>query len=817
MRAALSRCCAFGVVFVACVVLAAPAFADPSVPTGLTAVVRNDHSVDLSWTWPSPTTYPDDLQLWRNGAEVADLSLTSTFFNDSPPDAGTTYTYQLVTVNGGVPTATPVPGVQATTRDDAPNPATGIGATFEAGTNIATVTFTRGPEDSDVTYNVLASLTPGGPVVNSTTARYSAVGTAGSVTMDGFTSYTSYVFSVEAVEDAGDPPSDPGQTTPGTNSPTVLSNDVTSPTFNGGVLSAARTSLGAITAIWPGASDSGTGVASYSICVDGGNCQSKAFDPLASTQSIPITGVPNDGQSHIVSVVAIDGAHNTSTPISAPVLMPQLAAPQISFAGHTDGCGPLIPVLGSTDGTPGAPAGLSFQLFVNNQQVGPGEVTGTPFSQVSLTAQASFNGDVSPVSPAVSVQVNDPTGPATSPAISGQADSSAGTETLSWDPVTADGAPVDKYQVIGNIPGYEPPDGQTVSQSAQPQVTFTGLSPTVLYAVSVNAVDRCGRLSPQTPPTSFVISDKTLPTAPTGLIASLIGDGTSVHLTWAPSTDNVQVGEYNVYRNGQKVWTTAGTSFDDTGLPQATTFSYRVVAVDTSGNPSASSATKQITTRDLTPPGPVIALHASPNQKTGIVTLTWGAATDNVPDGIAGYQVSRNGRLLGTVSGLTYVDASAPAGTNQYAVVAVDAAGNPSVARTASATTSGAGPTATKASALTLVHAKGVMRVRIGGKTAARIVLSFKLAQQFKPAVLRLQVLSGKATLRVSLPSGTGRTTPGLLLGKKVAKKGTVLIPIGVMQAKPLRIVLTTTKGGLVTLAGPKGSKAPMIVPKSSS
>jgi large repetitive protein len=811
MRAALSRCCAFGVVFVACVVLAAPAFADPSVPTGLTAVVRNDHSVDLSWTWPSPTTYPDDLQLWRNGAEVADLSLTSTSYTDSPPNAGTAYTYQLVTVNSGVPTATPVPGVQVTTRADAPNAPTGIAATFAPGTNIATVTFTRGDEDSDVTYNVLASLTPGGAVVNSTTARYADVGTAASVTLDGFTSYTDYWFSVEAVEDAGDPPSDPGQTTPGANPANVkaTSNDVTSPSFNGGVLSASRTSLGSITAIWPGASDSGTGVASYSICVDGGTCQSQAFDSLASTQSIPLTGVPDDGQSHTVSVVAIDGSGNTSLPITAPVFMPLLAAPQISFAGHTDGCGPLIPVLGSTDGTPGSPSGLGFQLFANGQPVGPGEVTGTPFAQVTLTAQASFGGDLSPLSPAVGVQVNDPTGPTTSPSIHGQADSSAGTETLSWDPVTADGAPVDSYQVTANVAGYQPPAGQLVPQSAQPQLQLTGLSPNVTYAVNVNAVDRCGRLSPQTPPFTFIVNDQTPPSVPTGLATSLTGTGTSVHLSWAPSTDNVQVGEYNVLRNGQKVWTTSSTSFDDTNLPQATTFTYRVVAVDTSGNPSAPSAAKQITTRDLTPPGPPGNLHGT--AKSGVVTLTWGLASDNV--GVAGYQVSRNGRLLATVTGTTYVDASAPAGTNEWEVVAVDAAGNQSPVRTYSLLTNGAGPQATKASALSFVP--GVKRVRIGGKAGARVVLSFKLGQQFTPAVLRLHVLSGKATLRVSLPSGTGRTTAGERLGQKAAKKGTVLIPIGNMHPQTLRVVLTTTKGGLVTLAGPKGSKAPMIVPKA--
>jgi chitodextrinase len=467
-------------------------------------------------------------------------------------------------------------------------------------------------------------------------------------------------------------------------------------------------------------------------------------------------------------------------------------------------------VLGSTDGTPGSPSGLNFQLFANGQPVGPGEVTGAPFSQVTLTAQASFNGDLSPVSPPVGVQVNDPTGPTTSPSIRGQADLSAGTETLSWDPVTADGAPVDSYQVTANVPGFEPPAGKLVPQSSQPQLQLTGLSPSVTYAVNVNAVDRCGRLSPQTPPFTFVISDQRPPTVPANLGASLIGDGTSVHLTWAPSTDDVQVGEYNVLRNGQKVWTTAGTSFDDTGLPQATTFTYRVVAVDTSGNPSAPSAAKVITTRDLTPPGPPGNVHAT--TKAGVVTLTWGAASDNV--GVAGYQVSRNGRLLGTVTGTTYVDASAPAGTNEWEVVAVDAAGNQSPVRTCTLDTKGAGPQATKASALSFVP--GVKRVRIGGRAGARVVLSFKLGQQFTPAVLRVQVLSGKATLRVSLPLGPGSRTAGKRLGQKAAKKGTVLIPIGNMHPQVLRVVLTTTKGGLVTLAGPKGSKAPMIVPKSS-
>jgi len=61
------------------------------------------------------------------------------------------------------------------------------------------------------------------------------------------------------------------------------------------------------------------------------------------------------------------------------------------------------------------------------------------------------------------------------------------------------------------------------------------------------------------------------------------------------------------------------------------------------------------------------------------VTLTWGAASDNV--GVTGYVVKRNGADIATVTGLTYLDVDvAAAVTHTYTVHAKDAAGNQSVA-----------------------------------------------------------------------------------------------------------------------------------------
>jgi hypothetical protein len=509
-------------------------------------------------------------------------------------------------------------------------------------------------------------------------------------------------------------------------------------------------------------------------------------------------------------VVAVDGQGNTSSMLSSPVNMPVLAAPQITFAGLTNGCGPLIPQVSSTDGRAGAPAGLGFQTSVQGGTLsGTGEVTGDPFATVVISSQATYGTDTSAVATSSQVKIDDPDGPTDSPAVHNQTDASSNSATLSWAPITAVGAPVVGYQISGNVPGYDNPGGQTIAQSPQPQLTLGNLAPDQTYLVNVSAVDACGQLSPATDPIMFRLDDSTPPTTPTGLAYALTGRGTSVHLTWARSTDNVQIDGYRVTRDGQTIWTTSSTSYDDPSLADAHTYLYRVVAVDSSGNPSKPSAPLSVTTKDLTPPTAPGNPHASANG--GTVTLAWSASTDNVA--VTGYQVARDGHLVATVSAPTYVDKGVAAGPHEWDVVAIDAAGNQSPSRGVTLTTNGA-PAATKASFLSVVKSKGVKTVRIGGKTGARLVLSFKLTEQFNPAVLRLHVLSGTAKLRVSLPSGTGRTTPGKRLAERRAKKGTLLIPIGNMKPQTLRIVVTSSQGKLVTLAGAKGSKAPMIVPK---
>src|SRR2546429_9504590 len=79
------------------------------------------------------------------------------------------------------------------------------------------------------------------------------------------------------------------------------------------------------------------------------------------------------------------------------------------------------------------------------------------------------------------------------------------------------------------------------------------------------------------------IADTTPPTTPIGLTAAVAGSS-GANLSWSASTDNVGVTGYIVRRNGVQVATPVTTSFADTGLSAATTYSYTVAARDAAGN-----------------------------------------------------------------------------------------------------------------------------------------------------------------------------------------------------------------------------------------
>src|SRR5213083_1714758 len=167
-------------------------------------------------------------------------------------------------------------------------------------------------------------------------------------------------------------------------------------------------------------------------------------------------------------------------------------------------------------------------------------------------------------------------------------------------------------------------------------------------------------------------ADTTPPTTPAGLTAAAAGS-TGANLSWSASTDNVGVTGYIMRRNGVQVATPATTSYADTGLSAATTYSYTVAARDAAGNISPNSASASVTIADTTPPTTPSGFTAAAAGSTG-ANLSWSASTDNV--GVTGYIVRRNGVQVAAPAATSYTDTGLSVGTYSYTVAARDAAGN---------------------------------------------------------------------------------------------------------------------------------------------
>ena len=181
-------------------------------------------------------------------------------------------------------------------------------------------------------------------------------------------------------------------------------------------------------------------------------------------------------------------------------------------------------------------------------------------------------------------------------------------------------------------------------------------------------------LSQATPPV-----DTVPPTAPANLTDAGHGDK-KVALSWSPSTDNVGVMAYDIYKNGALALSVDGatTTALIKGLTGSTTYIFTVKARDAAGNSSAASNALSVTTLppilDNQPPTTPTHLVATAKTKT-TVKLNWGASTDN--DDIAGYDIYQNGTLVKSTEGTTEtITGLSPGTTYNFYVIARDLSGN---------------------------------------------------------------------------------------------------------------------------------------------
>lgn len=177
--------------------------------------------------------------------------------------------------------------------------------------------------------------------------------------------------------------------------------------------------------------------------------------------------------------------------------------------------------------------------------------------------------------------------------------------------------------------------------------------------------------------------DTTAPTAPTNVLAVTQSD-TQVNVTWNPSTDNVGVTGYILYRcQGvnclpvAQIASLSGTSYNDTGLTANTTYGYKLVAVDAAGNHSADSSISYAIT--FAPPDhipPTVTVSVNPTSGTTATVFTFTAnVTDNV--GIQNVVIYVDGVAVQTcvVTGCVY-STTFPVGSHTFSALATDVSGN---------------------------------------------------------------------------------------------------------------------------------------------
>jgi hypothetical protein len=91
------------------------------------------------------------------------------------------------------------------------------------------------------------------------------------------------------------------------------------------------------------------------------------------------------------------------------------------------------------------------------------------------------------------------------------------------------------------------------------------------------------------------VPDTTPPSVPSGLSATAVSPS-QINLSWTPSTDDVGVTGYTIFRNTTQINTTSASSYSDTGLAAGTAYSYTVAAYDAAGNASSPSSSASATT-----------------------------------------------------------------------------------------------------------------------------------------------------------------------------------------------------------------------------
>ena len=183
--------------------------------------------------------------------------------------------------------------------------------------------------------------------------------------------------------------------------------------------------------------------------------------------------------------------------------------------------------------------------------------------------------------------------------------------------------------------------------------------------------------------TEDVVSVATAPQSFTATAAS----STQINLSWAAPVSNggATITSYTLKRGATTIYTGPNTSFNDTGLSFATSYSYTVLATNSIGDGPTASISRTTLANVPSAPQSFTATATS----SSAITLSWSAPSSNGGASISSYTVRRNGSIIYTTypPNTSFSDSGLAGSTNySYTVAANNSAGEGPTA-SASATT----------------------------------------------------------------------------------------------------------------------------------
>lgn len=408
----------------------------------------------------------------------------------------------------------------------------------------------------------------------------------------GLSSSTSYSYFVAAIDTSNNLGLDSD-----TAIATTFFEDLVAPTVPTN-LTATAVSSTAINLSWVASSDN-IGVAGYRIFRNG--------IQIATTQATVYadTGLsPSNLYSYTVS--AYDNALNVSNASTAATATTDPAADTTKPTAPTNLVATAISSsridltwTASTDDR----AVTGYRVYRNGVLVGS-NVTTTSYSDFGLTGSTLYSYQVEAFDAANNISDLSAGANATT---SAPVDTTAPTVPANLTATTFDNDRIDlawdaSTDAVG-VTGYRVyRAGVAIADTASTSYSNTGLTGSTNYVYTVAAFDAAGNISAQSASandTTDADPDTTAPSVPTLLTASAVS-ATQINLSWTASTDNVAVTGYKIFRNGVQIGTSAGTTFNNTGLTASSTYTYTIAAYDAVGNTSAQTNPVQATTQVAT-------------------------------------------------------------------------------------------------------------------------------------------------------------------------------------------------------------------------